>query len=317
MSHVSPTTSTSIRARASDFQALSTSGKALSANRRLDQFYTAVSVAAMCLQSVRDRYDFDIYQLVEPSAGDGVFSDIMPSDRIAIDFDPKSPNIIRGDFLKSSIISERPVMVVGNPPFGKCASLAIAFLQHAARSAEVIGFILPRTAGKASFVRKLPLDWHLVHEEAIPDRAFIADSQVCSVPTIFQIWERRDALRVMPPAKVTHPHFQFTTRENAHFEIQRIGVHAGRIRHNSNAAESSLLFVKAHRSDVEATMSRIDFRDCTRNNAGNPCVCMEEIVVLYDDVLTGRSGRYKRPLAPLRPDGPHTCHCCSPDWPFS
>lgn len=283
---------------------------------RLDQFYTHPAVAARCYASFVERYDPTVFQLVDPSAGKGVFSDIMLADRIAIDLDPQGGNIIRGDFLTADILSVRPVAFVGNPPFGKNSSAAIAFFNRAARSAQVVAFILPRTACKAWFVRQLPLDMHLVHEELIPDGAFIANSQVCSVPTVFQIWERRAALRAMPPARTTHPHFEFTDRGKADFEIQRIGMYAGRIRHKSGAADSSLHYIRAHHPGVEAVMSRIDFSDCTKNNAGNRCVNKEEIVRLYEDLLAGRSGRYRRPLAPLLPDAPHTCHCCSSDWPF-
>ena len=286
------------------------------AGQRLDQFYTQPIIAAECYRSFCERYDPAIFQMVEPSAGTGAFSDLMPADRLAIDLDPRGSGIIKGDYLTTDILSVRPIAIMGNPPFGKNSSAAVSFLVRAARCAKVVSFILPRTACKAWFVRQIPLDMHLMHEEIIPADAYIADSQVRSVPTVFQIWERRAVLRVMPPARITHPHFEFTDRNNATFEIQRIGMYAGRIRHKSGAADTSLHFIKANHPGVEAVMSQIDFSDCARNNAGNPCVSMEEIVTLYEDMLMGRSGRYKRPLAPPPPGAPHACLCCNKGWPF-
>lgn len=266
------------KARQADRAAPTLPERLLKTEPRLDQFYTRPEVAANCYASFCKRYDPATFQMVDPSAGKGAFSHLMPPDRIAIDLDPKTSNVIRGNYLTTDILSVRPIAFVGNPPFGKNSSAAIAFFKRAARTAQVVAFILPATAGKASFVRRLQLHMHLMHEEVIPAKAYIANSQVCSVPSFFQIWERRDAARIMTPPRTTHPHFEFTDRNNATFEIQRIGMYAGRIRHRSGAETSSLHFVKAHHPVVEAVMSRIDFSDCTQNNAGNKCVSMEEIV---------------------------------------
>lgn len=286
-------------------------GSSLRLNERLDQFYTKSNVARALYMSFCNWYDHTQFQMVDPSAGTGAFSDIMPADRIAIDKDPRGAGIIKSDYLSIEITDDRPIAVVGNPPFGQNASLAIAFFNHAAVHAKVIAFILPRSFFKYSVIRKLSPNFHLVHEELVPDHAFIAGSKSRTVPTVFQFWERRDEPRKDPKAKTTHPHFEFTSRDTAEFAIKRIGVYAGQIvGADVKVSDDSLLFVRAKVAGVEAIMRTLDFASCTGHTAGIPSLAKEEIVALYDDALKGQFGRYVRPRKPL-PVGSQRCLCCT------
>ena len=245
---------------------------------QLDQYYTREDIAALLYGVVGMYFDLTLYQIVEPSAGAGSFFKIMPFGSWAYDVEPKYPGIETADFLKVKFECDRPVAVIGNPPFGKSASMAKRFFNHAASQADVIAFIVPKSFRKASIENRLDQFFHLVREEAVPDDAFIFRSKPYSVPAVFQIWERRAEPRKLQFAETRHPDFQFTTPDLADFAIQRIGQRAGRVHRDLTASPRSHYFIKG---DVEAVMRELDFASVVGNAAGNPSLAKSEIISLY------------------------------------
>lgn len=244
----------------------------------LDQYYTRPDVAAHFYGVFQEHFRPHLFQLVEPSAGTGSFLQLLPEGSLGYDVDPKYPGIQTADFLTVRIASDRKIAVIGNPPFGKNASKAVRFFNHAARQSSVIAFILPRTFRKASIVNRLDPAFHLLREEVVPDDAFLFRSKPYNVPAIFQIWERRGSPRTPWPQETRHPDFEFTTPDRADFAIQRVGAQAGRVHHDFAMSPSSHYFV---RGDVEAIMSRLDFASVVGNVAGNPSLSKSEIISLY------------------------------------
>jgi predicted RNA methylase len=253
-------------------------------DRHLDQYYTQASVAAYFYGIFLEHFDPDKFHLVEPSAGTGSFFRLMPAGSVAFDVEPKGLGIEMADFLEIHIESNRPLACVGNPPFGRNSSMAVRFFNHAALQANVIALILPRTFRKASVENRLARDFHLLHEEAVPDRAFLFRGRPYNVPAIFQIWCRSDQPRALRSVATEHPDFEFTTPNRARFAIQRVGARAGRIHHNFNLSPAAHYFI---RGDVEATMRHLDFASVVGNVAGNPSLSKSEIVALYR-AATGR-----------------------------
>lgn len=250
----------------------------------LDQHYTREDVALKLYGTFQDFFDPLQYQLVEPSAGTGSFFRLMPPGSIAIDVDPKYPGICKADFLSIEIQSERQVAVIGNPPFGRNASMAVRFFNHAARQASVIALILPRTFRKASIENRLDRRFHLIHEEIVPRDAFVFRSKPFDMPAVFQIWERRPDLRELQHVAIHHPDFIFTKAHRADFGIQRVGARAGRVHRDFTRSPSSHYFI---RGDVEPIMKQLDFTKVALNVAGNPSLSKSEIVFLYRQ-FTGR-----------------------------
>lgn len=245
---------------------------------RLDQFYTRAPIAKQCYAAVCARFDVAGYLLVEPSAGAGAFYRLMPKGSLGYDLDPKWPGLVTADFLTVRIRTEQPVMIVGNPPFGKNASLAVRFFNHCGGQAEVIAMIFPATFRKASLQNRLDQAFHLVSETLLPSHAFLFDGEPYDVPAVFQIWERSACPRDLIPVATQHPDFGFTTPEHADFAIQRVGARAGRVHHNFDASPSSHYFITG---PVEHIMRAIDFAAVARNTAGNPSLAKSEIVELY------------------------------------
>lgn len=271
---------------------------------RLDQYYTRFDVAERCYRLFRRHFDPDSFLMVEPSAGKGAFYVLLPRGSVGVDLDPKHPGVTRADFLKVELPTGRPIAVIGNPPYGRNSNTAVRFFNRAARRADVIAFVLPRTFRKASIQNRLDPAFHLLLEEEMPGDSFIFEGIPRDVPTIFQIWVRRAEPRARRLVETTHPDFEFTTPDRADFAIQRIGARAGRLHHEFSRSPSSHLFIRVVAGDVEEVMSRIDFGRVARDTAGNPSVAKSEIVALYRaEIETGQAARAtERPRPSARPD---------------
>ena len=177
----------------------------------LDKFYTLPSYSKIYINKVVELYDINKWDLiVEPSAGNGSFLNQIPSDnKIGIDISPEHPNIIKQDFFEYYPPAEKKnILVMGNPPFGKISSLAIKFFNHAAKWANVIAFIIPRTFRKISVQNKLDTQFHLIYDEEIPCKP-CCFSPPMMVKCCFQIWEKKEEKRNLKILKTKHIDWEF------------------------------------------------------------------------------------------------------------
>lgn len=250
----------------------------------LDQYYTDPDVAQHCYEIFKQFFDPSKFQMVEPTAGTGSFLRLLPSGALAYDLDPRWPGIQTADFLRIWIATYRPIAMIGNPPFGKNASMAVRIFNHAATQSQVIAMILPRSFQKASIQNRLNRSFHLIREEMIPEHAFLFRGKPYNVPAVFQIWERRAEPRPLLPVETSHPDFEFTTPDRADFAIQRVGARAGRVHCDFSRSPNSHYFI---RGNVEAIMKRLNFASVIGNVAGNPSLSRAELVSLYK-AATGR-----------------------------
>ncbi len=261
-------------------------------DKDLDQFYTRRPLAAY-LYTVFCRFiDPTHFLLLEPGAGKGAFLSVMPEDSLGFDPDPRYPGVLSADFLALPLAARVPqdtrVAVLGNPPFGRNASLAVRFFKHAACRADVIAFIVPLSFRKATIQNRLDRRFRLIHEETLPRDAFVFRDQPYNVPAAFQIWQRQDEPRETIERETSHPDFEFaTTPLGANFAIQRVGTGAGRIHRDFTKSMSSHYFIKG---PVLRIMRQLDFSKVTKNVAGNPSLAKAEIVALYKDFLARKLG---------------------------
>lgn len=244
--------------------------------------------------------------MLEPSAGEGSFFVQLPPGSVGYDRQPKCAGVQEADFVTVEIPSERPIAVIGNPPFGKNSNMAIAFVNRAALFADVVAFILPRTFQKKAWIdARLDRHLHLIREVVIPDDAFVFNGEVCSVPSVFQIWERRSEERGRVFRKTKHPDFDvLKTGKGADFSIRRIGARAGRISLDLTLSPSSHYFLRSNvagRRNLLATMWQLDFYSVSRSVAGQHSLSMSEIASLYEEFVTIEA------LSGLPPG-----YCCSP-----
>lgn len=206
-------------------------------NRDLDKFYTNTQV----VKSIIDMIDTSLYDvIIEPSAGSGAFY-IPLRDKgkhvLAYDIKPDHPDIKQLDFLNNNIdISKyNRALVIGNPPFGKQASLASKFFNKCASYdiVDTIAMVLPKSFKKISIQKRLDRHFDIVIQKDLPSFSFLFDNNPYDVPCIVQIWNRlpKPLLRQIPTSDILCDKLKFTKTplyEPNIITIRRVGVYAGR-----------------------------------------------------------------------------------------
>lgn len=175
----------------------------------LDQFFTRPAIAKACWESLckfmqSDGANISNYKFVEPGAGLGSFYDLLPKNRrVGIDLVRFRPKFIQKDFLTwSPRKNGYSYACVGNPPFGYRAWLALAFLNHAAKFSNYVGFILPmafQSRGKSN-VQDRVKGLHLAHSSPLPADSFIdVNGNSLKVNVLWQIWTRSVSKKTVTP----------------------------------------------------------------------------------------------------------------------
>lgn len=265
----------------------------------LDKFYTKPDISKMCIDLTDELYSLDIFDLiVEPSAGNGSFLKQLPIDKsIGLDIRPDSKDIISKDFFAFYPDSTKnSILTIGNPPFGKVNSLAVAFFNHASKWSNVIAFIIPRTFRKLSIQNRLNLDFHLIKDIDIPLKpcSFVP---TMSVKCCFQIWERRPTKRERIKEQTKHTDWDFINYitdtngktmvpDNIDFAILAYGGDCGKIRFNelSSLNPKGWHFIRS-KIDTNVLMDRfksLDFSNCN-NTARQNSIGKGELVSLYSN----------------------------------
>lgn len=305
--------------------------------RENDQFFTSLPVAKHCVDLLQNSLtvkitDFDL--VLEPSFGTGAFVSALmfkggvdPARMKYIDIDAFD-EAARKDFLQSTkeiippdffhckkadaskkrdhaTMTGKTCLTIGNPPFGKNASTAVAFFNTAAKFSSVIAFIVPRTFAKESVKDRLDRNFFLVKQELLEENSFIFEGKPCNVPCIFQVWIHcshmnmseksvlipEGELRPVQTRIASTSDFVFVkASDDPHLAIRRVGVNAGRIfvETASQCSEQSHFFIRIkdeHR--LEEVLARLRSLELEKINvkydtAGCPSISKNELCVLYN-----------------------------------
>jgi hypothetical protein len=168
-----------------------------------DQFYTKVSIATSCIQHIITEFPYTTnYVWIEPSAGNGSFFHNIPStiEKIGFDLDPMANDIQQQDYLQwepPSVLADKQIVVIGNPPFGRQSSLAKSFITKSCEFATIIAFILPKSFTKPSMFRVFDTKFHCIVSIELEKNAFVINGSPHDVPCVFQIWQKMDTNREM------------------------------------------------------------------------------------------------------------------------
>lgn len=190
-----------------------------------DQFYTNNNISLICINNLLAILDINKEDLfIEPSAGDGAFSDYFKDNEYniqAYDIEPKKEYIKKCDFLTldNSIFNNNKIHTIGNPPFGNQSSLAKKFIKICSEFSDSISFILPKSFRKESYQKAFPLNFHLEKEYELESDIFTIDGKSHKVPCVFQIWIKKDTNRYIEPTQIENG-FKFMKKP----EVQIIDV---------------------------------------------------------------------------------------------
>jgi hypothetical protein len=253
----------------------------------VDKFYTKPSVVCDCLKAFTHHIKLDKNDiLIEPSAGNGAFIGEMRKTGNAslfYDIEPENDDIVRQDYLtlKPETI-KCAYHVIGNPPFGRQSSLAIKFIKKSCQFCYSVSFILPKSFKKDSLKKHFPPEYHLIHEDDLPEKSFLMNGEEHDVPCVFQIWEKKNMLRHVIP-KLTPTNFTFVKKDaNPDISFRRVGVNAGTVsRDIDNKSEQSHYFIKFEdgflTDSLYEKIANIIY-DCSSNTVGPKSISKQELI---------------------------------------
>jgi hypothetical protein len=166
-------------------------------SKEKDQFFTPVDTVINCFKIFIDVIkqfgeNSTEFTYIEPSAGDGRFLEVLPSDTIALDIEPRHPSVINADYLDWFPNKNKKFVVFGNPPFGLRGHTALKFINHSYEFAEYVCFILPQlfeSDGKG-VPRKRVKGYNLIHSTKLLSNFYEPCGNSVKINTIFQIWSK-------------------------------------------------------------------------------------------------------------------------------
>jgi len=220
----------------------------------IEKFYTKPGIAKRFSNIYQKLVKIEKDELIiEPAAGTGVWSNQFSDYKLlSYDIAPAGENILCQNFLELDLTAgfHIPLHFIGNPPFGRQATLAKQFIKKICNypKTKAIGFILPKSFKKDSFKKTFNTNYHLIYQEDIEDNAFLVNGEDYTVPCVFQIWKKETYKRTAPIIYNTKGYQFVKKEENPNYSLRRVGVYAGKIDKNieSKSAQSHY-FIKLNK----------------------------------------------------------------------
>lgn len=262
-----------------------------------DKYYTNNSIVDLCYNSIKKHTNINIDDdiVIEPSAGNGAFIDkikLLCNNYKFYDILPDNNQIIKQDFLNleyNQFSKYNKIHIIGNPPFGRQSTFAIKFIKKSCKFCNTISFILPKSFKKDSLKKHFPLNFHLIHEQDLPENSFNVNGDIHNVPCIFQIWMKKSEKR-SKPEKPNPVNFKFVKKtDSPHISFRRVGVYAGKIDKSfEDKSTQSHYFIKfdiPFNDEIFQELQKINF-DCRNNTVGPKSISKPELIKKYNPILT-------------------------------
>ena len=257
-----------------------------------DQFYTNEHVAKKCIESIISIAPYTCeYLWIEPSAGNGAFLHNIPDtfDKIGVDLDPKSHEIVKHDYLTWEPVTNKDIIVFGNPPFGRQSCLAKAFISKSCKFAKLIAFILPKSFSKPSMYNVFDTKFHCVYSTELPEDSFMLNNSKYDVPCVFQIWQKQDTARIKE-SKINSIGFSYVkVTETYDVAFRRVGALAGKCYRNDGTQYSiqSHHFLKFDNSDnLDNIIEKINSHIFPSNTVGPRSLSKSEINSVINIIIS-------------------------------
>jgi predicted RNA methylase len=262
----------------------------------IDKYYTSDKCANECFKLIQKYIKINNNDLcVEPSAGNGSFIKyikLLSKNYKFYDLEPENSEIIKQDYLlfdyKTIRNKYKKIHIIGNPPFGRQSSLAIKFIKKSSEYCDSISFILPKSFKKNSLRKHFPLNFHLIYEQDLTCNSFIINNEYYDVPSVFQIWERKNIDRTIPE-KLLPINYLFVKKiDNHDISFRRVGIYAGDIdKDTNNKSIQSHYFIKFKiplTDDLFNKLSKIIY-DCKHNTVGPKSISKQELIKEFNMFL--------------------------------
>ena len=262
----------------------------------IDKYYTKAEIVEICIKLIKEHINISKEDLIiEPSAGNGSFINKIKtlSDNYKFyDLEPEHDEIYKQDFLKldhKKLQEEfKCIHVIGNPPFGRQASLAIKFIKICCKFSNSISFILPKSFKKESMKRFFSINYHLIFEMDLLEKSFLVNNVETDVPCVFQIWKyqnepRKEIIKIKPL------NFMFVKKQdNPDISFRRVGVNAGTItKEIVNKSDQSHYFIKFMNDElVDYNIERLKLIKFNFNNTVGPkSISKQELINEFNKYL--------------------------------
>lgn len=257
-------------------------------NRRVtgkEQFYTPRDTAEWVVGKVLKFVDNpDKLTWLEPSAGSGVFIDVLAeqgiSDVLAVDIEPHHKRVKRQDFLAWKA-PHAGLVAIGNPPFGRNNALSIPFFNHCSEFCDVIAFIVPRSWRKWSVTNRLSKDFelkadydlHINYVDATGNDVYAKNN----LKTCLQIWKRT----AKPRQPVIIPATELAVKcspTDADIAMRVFGYGCGTVYTEfKREPNTTMIFLKVKNRNVIKALKSIDFSKYYNNVSYTQALAFSEI----------------------------------------
>ena len=246
----------------------------------IDKYYTKTCVVEKCIELVKKYIIISNNDLIiEPSAGNGSFIDNIKTisyNYKFYDIEPEHNEISKQDFLELDYKKLKQIFtnihIIGNPPFGRQASLAIKFIKKCCLFSNSISFILPKSFKKDSMKKSFDRHYHLIYEIDLLENSFLVTGIECDVPCVFQIWQYKEEIRDDVDTKKPL-NFKFVKKEDSpDISFRRVGVNAGTItKEINNKSFQSHYFIKfTNNETIDENIKKLKLIKFNFNNTVGP-----------------------------------------------
>ena len=179
-------------------------------------------------------------------------------------------------------------VVVGNPPYGKNANLAVKFLNFSAGFSDNIYMVLPKTFRKPSVLNRIDFNFALCIDRDVAHDCFPGSISAC-----YQHWCRSSISRGKISQVYSHPDFLFVDKSSADVAVGRVGAGpCGKVfTQFENRSANSHYFLKVNDDKVVSRLQKLSskFTQAGTQTVGCPSLSKNDLIVIYQQSLCNSS----------------------------
>lgn len=260
-----------------------------------EQYYTPLALAHSLVDYVEQVLGpLKGKTVLEPAGGTGSFVEAAlakgAKQVISFDIEPLHNQVAQGSFLDQSL-TEKNLITISNPPFGRNNSLSIPFFNHAATISDAICFIVPRSWRKWSVTNRLDWNFELIFDQDLDIDYVDSTGELISdksrLATCFQIWKRTSIARV--PVKIKDMGvIEKVGPEQADVSLTIFGYGCGTVKQEfERVPNTTQLFLKLNHPKALEALKSVEFSRFYKSTAYTEALSIQEINYLLNEKIFG------------------------------